>query len=84
MPAEHWRMQRKRYRLEGFKREKGDGTVEFSLNGSNWTESPNGYHRDENPLEGDEALHQADRKASDNGREPIKVYGTVEISASKA
>ena len=48
----HWRMQPQRYQLRGFKRERTDGRVEFSINGSNWVESPNGFHRHENPKEG--------------------------------
>lgn len=81
MEIGHWRMRSQRYKLTGFKRESEDGTVLLSINGSNWVESQNGFHRHENPKEG-AVIYQAPHPASDNGREPKKNQGLVEISAS--
>lgn len=77
---ESWRNRHRNLRLEGYKRPTSKGE-EFSLDSSHWTGSPNGYHRHENPFRGRE-IYQAQSLASDNGREPIKVHGTLEISAS--
>lgn len=80
--VEHWRLRKQRYGLIGERRELEDGKEEFSLTGANWVESPNGRHRGENPLEGKE-IYKAQNLFSDNGREPVEVRGTVEISASE-
>lgn len=78
----HWRTQRDRYNLRGKIRELEDGSVQFKLNGSNtWTEpQPNGHHPHEDPL-GGKVIYQATLPAGDNGRQPVIIQGSVEISA---
>lgn len=73
--ARHWRMRHHRLRLEGFKRENEDGTIEVSLSGANWVKKEgNGYHRGENPFEG-----QVIFQAPDETSIPLELHREVEI-----
>ena len=83
----HWRNNRRNLRLEGFKQTTSEGTEEFSINGVSWSEpSPNGHHKEENPLEGT-IIFQAQTTPgkngrNGNGRKPINVSGEIKIPAS--
>ncbi|MFV1917431.1 MAG: hypothetical protein ACC618_03065 [Patescibacteria group bacterium] len=77
---ENWRNQPQRLKFTGFKRETENGT-EVSFSGTNWVPSENGFHREENPLQGRE-IYKAPAPSSENGKTPRQIHGTVEISAS--
>lgn len=64
--ARHWRLREHRLRLSGFKRELEDGTLQFSLTGSNWVEAGR-------------IIYQV---PSEENAIPLEIHGEVEISAS--
>lgn len=83
----HWRNNRRNLRLEGYKKTTPEGVESFSINGISWFEpSPNGHHKEENPLEGT-VVYQAQTLPGSNGRnrnnrKPTKISGTIKIPAS--
>ncbi len=75
---ENRRNQPQRLKFTGFIRNNGR---EVSFNGNNWVPSENGFHREENPTERP-VIYQAPRPASENGRGPKQISGSLEISTS--
>ena len=76
--ARHWRLRGTRLRLEGIVIDNGNGQKKFSVDGAHYTESPNGQHESENPLEA-KTTYQTEEISGGNGRQPVK--GSVVISA---
>lgn len=73
--AQHWRLRHQRLRLEGFKRVTEDGIVEVSATGTSFVEKAgNGYHKNEDPLEG-QIIYQAE----DPAPIPFHIHQEVEI-----
>jgi hypothetical protein len=82
----HWRNNRRNLRLEGFEKTTSEGTQTFSINGVSWFEpTPNGHHKEENPLEGT-VIYKSQAPPGKNGHKgngckPINISGEIKIPA---